>query len=100
MRNAMIVTMAASLAASGCGGPAEGVDEGDPDLGLRGGYRTADDPCRWTSETAFTADFLDDAADLVACPTGDPAAESLAAQEGARLVTQTTSFSLYSVPRR
>jgi hypothetical protein len=45
-------------------------------------------------------DFLDDAADLVTCPTGHPAAADLVAETNATLVTQTNSFTLYSVPRR
>jgi hypothetical protein len=64
------------------------------------GYRSTDDDCKLTGETAFTVDFLDDAADLVTCSTGGPAAERLASETSATIVTQTNSYTLYSVPRR
>lgn len=78
----------------------EGISEPDPDLVFVRGYRFADDVCMLTGESAFTVDFLDDAADLVTCPTGHPAAAELLAETNASLVTQTNSFTLYSVPRR
>jgi hypothetical protein len=78
----------------------EGISEPDPDLVFVRGYRFADDVCMLTGESAFTVDFLDDAADLVTCPTGHPAAAELVAETNASLVTQTNSFTLYSVPRR
>ena len=80
--------------------PVEAVSEPDPDLLFVRGYRSADDVCQLTGETSFTVDFLDDAADLVTCPTGHPAAVSLVAATSATVVTQTNSFTLYSVPRR
>ena len=77
-----------------------GVSEPDPELVFVRGYRSADDDCKLTGESAFTVDFLDDAADLVTCSTGDPAAESLVSETSATIVTQTNSYTLYSVPRR
>ncbi len=37
-------------------------------LPLMGGYRAEADQCRRVGENAYTNQFLDDAADLVACP--------------------------------
>ena len=77
-----------------------GISEPDPELVFVRGYRSADDDCRLTGESAFTVDFLDDAADLVTCSTGGPAAASLVSETSATIVTQTNSYTLYSVPRR
>ena len=76
------------------------IDEPDPDLYFVRGYRSEDDPCKLTGETAFTNQFLDDAADLVTCLTGYEGAAEFVRATGARLVTQTQSYTLYSVPRR
>ena len=87
---------------AGCMDPAPNVaiSEPDPELVFVRGYRSADDDCKLTGESAFTADFLDDSADLVTCPTGGAAAESLVSEASASMVTQTNSYTLYSVPRR
>ncbi|SMO89259.1 hypothetical protein [Ruegeria faecimaris] len=69
-------------------------------LRLIGGYRSMDDDCQVTGESAFTVDFLDDAADLVSCPTGSDAAQSLVDMYGARSVAKTGGYTVYSVPRR
>ncbi len=69
-------------------------------LRLISGYRSADDWCETAGETAFTAEFLDDTADLVACPTGSDAAQSLVASYGARQMAETGGYTIYSVPRR
>ena len=78
----------------------EAIQEGDPDLYFVRGYRTANDPCKLTGETEFTSNFLDDAADLVTCPTGYEGAAEFIKSTGAMLVTHTQSYTLYSVPRR
>jgi hypothetical protein len=70
------------------------------DLRLVGGYRSTDDDCQLTGETAFTIDFLDDAADLVSCPTGSDAAQSLVEMYSAREVARTGGYTVYSIPRR
>ena len=81
--------------------PAEiAVSEADPDLVLVRGYRSASDECQLVGESGFTIDFLDDAADLVACPTGSFAMEALMTETGAQMITQTNSFSLFSLPYR
>ncbi len=76
------------------------IDEPDPDLYFVRGYRSENDPCKLTGETAFTNQFLDDAADLVTCLTGYEGADEFVKTTGARVVTQTQSYTLYSVPRR
>jgi hypothetical protein len=79
--------------------PAVGISEPDPELVFVRGYRSADDDCKLTGDSAFTVDFLDDTADLVTCPTGGPAAESLVSETSATIITQTNSYTLYSVSR-
>ncbi|WP_170336299.1 hypothetical protein [Ruegeria arenilitoris] len=69
-------------------------------LRLVGGYRSTDDDCQLTGETAYTIEFLDDAADLVSCPTGSDAAQSLVEMYTAREVAQTGGYSVYTIPRR
>ena len=76
------------------------IDEPDPDLYFVRGYRSESDPCKLTGETEFTNQFLDDAADLVTCLTGYEGATEFIETTGARVVTQTQSYTLYSVPRR
>jgi hypothetical protein len=76
------------------------VDEPDPELYFVRGYRSETDPCKLTGETEFTNQFLDDAADLVTCPTGHEGATEFIEATGAIVVTQTQSYTLYSVPRR
>jgi hypothetical protein len=76
------------------------ISEPDPDLVLVRGYRNTGDECRLVGETAFTVSFLDDAADLVACPTGSTAMASLMVETGAPIITQTNSFTFFSIPNR
>ncbi|MCT8160029.1 hypothetical protein [Pseudoruegeria sp. SHC-113] len=87
---------------AGCSEPAPsgGISEPDPDLVFVRGYRSADDDCKLTGESGFTVEFLDDAADLVTCSMGSAAAATLVSETSASLVTQTNSYTLYSVPRR
>ena len=87
---------------AGCSEPAlsGGISEPDPDLVFVRGYRSADDDCKLTGESTFTVEFLDDAADLVTCSTGSAAAATLVSETSASMVTQTNSYTLYSVPRR
>lgn len=74
--------------------------EHNDDLRFVRGYRSTDDDCQLTGETAFTVNFLDDAADLVSCPTGSDAARSLVDMYRARQVAETGGYTVYSVPRR
>ena len=94
--------LASSLVVAGCiETPVDvGISEPDPDLVFVRGYRSASDECQLVGESAFTIDFLDDAADLVACPTGSSAMETLMSETGAQIITQTNSFSFFSLPYR
>lgn len=69
-------------------------------LPLMGGYRDAADSCRRVGEDAFTNPFLDDAADLVACPAGVAGLSGLGPETGARPVAVKDGWVLFSVPRR
>lgn len=63
------------------------------------GFPNAGDACRRAGESDFTSQFLDDAADLVACPPGADK-ETFAANFQAREVARRDMWTLYSVPRR
>ncbi len=97
-----IGTIASVLAVSGCieTTPEVAISEPDPELIFVRGYRSAADDCRLVGESAFTLDFLDDAADLVACSTGSTDMDELMAQTGVPILTQTNSYTFFSVPRR
>lgn len=63
------------------------------------GYRSEGDQCRRAGESAFTNQFLSDAADLVACPPGtDPGL--FAFETGGTEVGRLDGWILFSVPRR
>ena len=93
---------ACALVLAGCveATPEIAISEPDPELVFVRGYRSAGDDCRLVGESAFTVDFLDDAADLVACPTGSAAMASLMAETGAPMITQTNSYTFFSIPYR
>ena len=97
-----LASAGAALVVSGCAEPAGevAISEPDPDLVFVRGYRGPSDACKLVGESAFTVEFLDDAADLVACPTGSAAMESLMAETGASMITQTNSFTFFSLPYR
>lgn len=63
------------------------------------GYRSEDDWCQLTGETAFTGNFLDHTADLVSCPTGSAAARSLVRDFGAVQVAETGGYTVYTIQR-
>ena len=90
------------LTVTGCveTAPEVAISEPDPELNFVRGYRNAADECQLVGESAFTVDFLDDAADLVACPTGSEAMASLMTETGAPVITQTNSFTFFSIPYR
>lgn len=69
-------------------------------LPLMGGYRHEADPCKRVGEDAFTNQFLDDAADLVACPAGMENMGVFVTETGAVQVAEAAGFVLFSVPRR
>lgn len=63
-----------------------------------GGYPKAGDSCRRAGESAYTNQFLDDAADLVACPPSiDPGL--FASTTGGRQVAKVDGWYLFSIPR-
>ena len=91
------------LTMSACGHQAvlpETTGKGDPDLYFVRGYRFESDPCKLTGESEFTNQFLDDAADLVTCLTTYKGTAEFIQTTAAIVVTQTTSYTLYRVPRR
>ncbi|WP_353471971.1 hypothetical protein PVT71_11745 [Salipiger sp. H15] len=63
------------------------------------GYPNPGDRCRRAGESALTNQYLDDAADLVACPPGSDAGLFVIPM-GATRVAQVEGWTLYSVPRR
>jgi hypothetical protein len=95
----VVAGCAVALTLTGCveAPPEVAISEPDPELVFVRGYRGAGDECQLVGETAFTVDFLDDAADLVACPTGSAAMASLMTETGAPIVTQTNSFTFFSI---
>lgn len=68
-------------------------------LSLIRGYRSEDDWCQFTGETAFTVEFLDHTADLVSCPTGSLAEQSLIEMYNTEKMAETGGYSVYSIPR-
>ena len=64
------------------------------------GYRAEGDPCRRVGEDAFTNQFLDDSADLVACPDGMENLGVFALDTGGVEVARVPGYVLYSVPPR
>jgi hypothetical protein len=62
-------------------------------------YRAEGDMCRRAGESAFTNQFLSDAADLVACPPGtDPGLFEF--ETGGREVARLDGWILFTIPRR
>ncbi|PRY23614.1 hypothetical protein CLV78_104105 [Aliiruegeria haliotis] len=71
------------------------------DLPLFGnGYRADGDQCRRVGENGYTNQFLDDAADLVACPEDYEGVGVFVTDTGAVQVAAYQGYILYSVPRR
>ena len=64
------------------------------------GYRADGDQCRRVGENAFTGEFLDDAADLVACPEDMENLGVFAIDTGGVEVARTQGYVLYSVSVR
>ena len=95
----VIAGCAVALALTGCveAPPEVAISEPEPELVFVRGYRGAADECQLVGESGFTIEFLDDAADLVACPTGSAAMACLMVETGATMVTQTNSFTFFSI---
>ncbi|MFD0978820.1 hypothetical protein [Tropicimonas aquimaris] len=64
------------------------------------GYRADGDQCRRVGESAYTNQFLDDAADLVACPEDMENLGVFAIDTGGVEVDRVGGYVLYSVPVR
>ena len=64
------------------------------------GYRAEGDQCRRLGESPVTAEFLDDAADLVGCPEDMENLGVFVIDTGAVEVARIDGFVLYSVPVR
>lgn len=64
------------------------------------GYRADGDQCRRVGESPETVAFLDDAADLVACPEGMENLGVFALDTGGIEVARLDGYVLYSVPVR
>ena len=64
------------------------------------GYRAEGDQCRRLGESPATAEFLDDAADLVGCPEDMENLGVFVIDTGAVEVARIDGFVLYSVPVR
>ncbi len=69
------------------------------ELPILGGYRNDADQCRRVGESAYTNQFLDDSADLVACPVGVENLGVFVTETGAVQVDAVGGYALYSVPR-
>jgi hypothetical protein len=64
------------------------------------GYRFDGDACRRLGEDDYTNQFLDDAADLIACPEGLENLGVFVTDSGAIEVDRRDGFVLFSVPVR
>ncbi|WP_138466077.1 hypothetical protein [Poseidonocella sp. HB161398] len=73
---------------------------GPAELALFGdGYPEAGDPCLRAGETAYTNQYLSDAADLVACPPGTDAG-LFTYDTGGAVLAEHEGWTLFTVPRR
>lgn len=70
-----------------------------PDLPFVRGYRAEADQCMLVGESAQTAEYLDDAADLVACPSDYEGLGVFVFETGAEKVATYQQYTLFSVPR-
>lgn len=100
IRPALPAGIAALLLAACDGFPASTDLDPNAGLPLLRGYRGVEDSCALTGESDFTRNFLDDAADLVSCPIGSAAEETLTMLPNVRQVAVTEAYALYTVPRR
>jgi hypothetical protein len=93
------IALSAALFAAACTPAHEPVT--DTSLPLFGtGYRFKGDICRRVGEDDFTNQFLDDAADLVACPEDAENLGVFVIDTGAVEVARRDGYVLYSVPVR
>ncbi|MDJ0825236.1 MAG: hypothetical protein QNJ16_07020 [Rhodobacter sp.] len=99
-----LIALAALATAAACTAPPAGQTTGSSsppevsELRFGGAYRFANDPCRRVGETALTAPFLDDQADLVACPVDYEGRGRFAIDSNSTEVARTDGWVVYSVP--
>ncbi|MGR3802259.1 hypothetical protein [Marinibacterium profundimaris] len=99
----LLIPAAALAALAACddavtSGPANKADA-PASIGLFGdGYPQPGDACYRAGETPVTSPYLDDSADLVACPPNTEA-QSYAAATGGRRVAVVEGWQLFSIPR-
>lgn len=72
----------------------------DPNLPIIRDYRAPGDMCKFVGESAVTVEYLDDAADLVACPSDYDGLPGFIDETGAIEVGSYESYTLFSVPYR
>ncbi len=72
----------------------------DPELPFIRPYRGEGDQCMFVGESSVTVDYLDDAADLVACPTNYEGLELFVTETGGVEVGTYKAFTFFSVPIR
>ncbi|MGR3662876.1 MAG: hypothetical protein ACU0CA_17105 [Paracoccaceae bacterium] len=92
------VILAAALTLAACNTPTSAPTLQLPLFG--DGYRAAGDQCRSVGEDAYTNQFLDDAADLVACPEGYEGIGVFQHETNAVELEAYAGHVLFSVPRR
>lgn len=69
------------------------------DLPLIRGYRAAADQCKLVGESAYTNQYLDHTADLVACPVGYEGTGVFVTETRALFLERRQDLDLFSVPR-
>ena len=72
----------------------------DPNLPFIRPYRAEGDKCMFVGESAVTVEYLNDAADLVACPTEYEGVGVFVTETGAVQVGTYSTYTLFSVPVR
>ncbi|WP_371223602.1 hypothetical protein [Roseovarius sp. 2305UL8-3] len=85
---------------AGCMPATEPTPGDDPELPFIRPYRDEGDQCMFTGESSVTVDYLDDAADLVVCPTDYEGRGVFVTETGAIEVGTYRTYTIYSVPIR
>ena len=76
------------------------VPDPDPNLPFVRPYRADGDQCQLVGESPVTGAYLDDAADLVACPSEYEGLGVFVTDTNAQLVATYGAYTLFSVPVR
>lgn len=85
---------------AGCMTAPAGDSLDDPNLPIIRDYRAPGDQCKFVGESAVTVDYLDDAADLVACPSDYEGLGVFVTETGGIEVGSYDTWTFYSVPYR